>query len=417
MKILQVNCVYKKGSTGKIVSDLHSELLAEGYDSIVCYGRGSKISEKYVYKTCGEIYSHINKVCSWFTGIMYGGCKLSTIKLIKVIEKERPDIVHLHCINGYFVNIYKLIKYLRDNDIKTVLTLHAEFMFTGGCGYSFDCNQWKSESGCGKPACPRWRKETGSLFFDRTSSMWKKMKDAFDDFDDLSVVSVSPWLMKRAKESTILGTKKHFTVMNGLNTSLFHYIQDSKDLRNNLGLGNAKVVFHVTPYFSIDKTHIKGGWYVLEMAKRLSGHNIKFLIAGAYDNSINKTDYSNVKFLGSVPDQHLLASLYSLADVTLLTSRRETFSMVTSESLCCGTPVVGFYAGGPETIAIDEFAHFVDYGDCDKLEERLSEVLKISLDKDKISFMAMTKYSIKTMSENYIKIYDSLVKCKLSGNV
>lgn len=410
MKILQINCVYKKGSTGKIVYDLHSELLAEGYDSIVCYGRGSKMNEKYVYKTCGEIYSHINKVCTWFTGIMYGGCKLSTIKLIKVIEKERPDIVHLHCINGYFVNIYNLIKYLRNNSIKTVLTLHAEFMFTGGCGHSFDCNQWKSESGCGKPACPRWRKETGSLFFDRTSSMWKKMKDAFDDFDDLRVVSVSPWLMKRAKESTILGNKKHFTVLNGLNTSIFHYIQDSEKLRNNLGLSNAKVVFHVTPYFSIDKSHIKGGWYVLEMAKRLSGDNIKFVIAGAYDSNLNEADYRNVKFLGPVRNQHLLASIYSLADATLLTSRRETFSMVTSESLCCGTPIVGFFAGGPEIIAIDNFSEFVDYGDCDKLEEKIIKVLKTNYNKREISLKAYAKYSNKIMCKNYLGIYNDLLK-------
>ncbi len=34
--------------------------------------------------------------------------------------------------------------------------------------------------------------------------------------------------------------------------------------------------------------------------------------------------------------------------------------MVTAESLCCGTPVVGFTAGGPESIAIDAFSNFVE---------------------------------------------------------
>ena len=29
MKVLQVNCVYKKGSTGKITYDLHSGLIGE----------------------------------------------------------------------------------------------------------------------------------------------------------------------------------------------------------------------------------------------------------------------------------------------------------------------------------------------------------------------------------------------------
>ena len=86
MKILQVNCVYKKGSTGKIVFDIHSELVKRGIESVVCYGRGDKITEPNVYKTCGEIYSKMNNLWSRFTGLMYGGCGISTNKLIKIIN-------------------------------------------------------------------------------------------------------------------------------------------------------------------------------------------------------------------------------------------------------------------------------------------------------------------------------------------
>ena len=100
MKVLQVNNVYKKGSTGKITYDIHSELLKQGIESVVCYGRGEKINEPHVYKTCGEVYSKINHLLSEFTGVMYGGCFFSTNKLIKIIKKENPDVVHLQCING-----------------------------------------------------------------------------------------------------------------------------------------------------------------------------------------------------------------------------------------------------------------------------------------------------------------------------
>ena len=51
MKVLQVNSVYKRGSTGKIVYDLHSELVKKGVDSLVCYGRGDTIAAKKIYKT------------------------------------------------------------------------------------------------------------------------------------------------------------------------------------------------------------------------------------------------------------------------------------------------------------------------------------------------------------------------------
>ena len=147
MKVLQVNCVYKKGSTGKIVYDLHTEFKNRNIESIVCYGRGQRFNEAGVYKTCGEIYSKINNLLSRVTGIMYGGCGYSTSKLFKIIQKEKPDIVHLQCINGYFVNIYRLVEWLKKNKIPTVATLHADFMFTGGCGYSIDCQHCKKNNG------------------------------------------------------------------------------------------------------------------------------------------------------------------------------------------------------------------------------------------------------------------------------
>ena len=67
MRILQVNVVYKKGSTGKITHDLHKGLLDAGAESIVCYGRGERIKEPGVYKTCPEWYSKLNNALSRVT--------------------------------------------------------------------------------------------------------------------------------------------------------------------------------------------------------------------------------------------------------------------------------------------------------------------------------------------------------------
>ena len=107
MKVLQINCVYNNGSTGKITYNIHTELLKYGIESVVCYGRGEKNKEPNIYKISSEFYAHLNQIRARVTGIIYGGCWLSTQKLIYIIKNEKPDIVHLQCINGYFVNIYK----------------------------------------------------------------------------------------------------------------------------------------------------------------------------------------------------------------------------------------------------------------------------------------------------------------------
>lgn len=409
MKVLQVNVVYKNGSTGKITADIHTELLKNGIESVVCYGRGSKVDEPYVYKTCGELYAKMNNVFSRITGIMYAGCLFSTRKLINIIKREKPDIVHLQCINGYFVNIYKLVTWLKKNKINTILTLHAEFMYTGGCGHAFDCEQWRKQNGICCTDCPRWKKETKSIFFSRTSTMWKKMKKAFDGFDKdkLTIVSVSPWLMDRAKSSQIFRNYNHKVIYNGLDTSVFK-LYDTTEVKKKYNLTDEKIIFHATPSFSDDPNNIKGGCYVIELAKRMINDNVKIFVAGDYKKGMNLP--KNIILLGRIKDQVELAKLYSMADVTVLTSKKETFSMVVAESLCCGTPVVGFKAGGPEQIAIKEYSQFVEYGDVELLEKHVKNFIDCFLNKKNISEASRNCYSKKTMCNNYLDVYKEILK-------
>lgn len=401
MKVLQVNCVYRQGSTGKITYDLHRGLLDAGAASVVCYGRGGRVREPGVYKTCPEWYSKFNHALTMVTGVMYGGCLFSTGRLLSIIRKERPDVVHLQCINGYFVNIYRLVDWLKRHRVKTVLTLHAEFMYTANCGHALDCERWRT--GCG--ACPRRRSETKSLLLDGTAVSWRRMKRAFDGFDDgLIVTSVSPWLKERAERSPILAGKRHRVVLNGVDTGVFHPY-DTADLRQKHNCEEKKVVFHATPAFSADPDHIKGGRYVLELAERMP--DVRFLVAGSCVGEIRPPE--NMVLLGKISDQALLARYYSMADVTLLTSKRETFSMVTAESLCCGTPVVGFRAGGPEQIALRQYSRFIDYGNIEELANAVAEAVS-HCKNSKISVLARSTYAVSKAVQDYMDCYRDLFK-------
>lgn len=404
MKVLQVNSVYNKGSTGKIVYDIHQELLENDIDSIVCYGRGKKTNEKHIYKVCSESYSYLNHFIANFTGVPFKGFFFSTQILINIIKKEKPDIVHLHCINGYFINIYTVIEWLKINKIKTILTLHAEFMYTGGCGYALECTKWLEEKGCNK--CNKFKREFHSKLFDRTNYMWKRMIKAFKGFDKdkLIITSVSPWLMERAKQSYALREYNHCVVLNGLDTNIFHIYGENEinQLRQKHGITNEKIVFHATPSFNDDPNHIKGGYYVLELAKKMLNENVRFIVAGPYEKGMNIP--SNIILLGNVSDQNTLAKYYSMADVTLLTSKKETFSMITAESLTCGTPVVGFKAGAPEMIAIKEYSKFVEYGNINAL---MIELMKM-IEHEKILFKCK-EYSKNKMVNKYKELYYDLL--------
>ena len=119
MKILIVNCVYAIGSTGKLVKDIANGLYESGIEVVVAYGRGDKISSPWkVVKLASERIMKIQSLLSKLSGYSYGCSPISTHNLFRLIEKEQPDIVNLHCINANTVNMAATIEYLKDRHIK-----------------------------------------------------------------------------------------------------------------------------------------------------------------------------------------------------------------------------------------------------------------------------------------------------------
>lgn len=398
MKILQVNNVYADKSTGKITKVIHDGLLSRGWEAKVAYGRGRTVDEPGVFRLCPDWYGKANNLLSRITGIPYGGCLLSTWRLMALIRREKPDVVHLQCINGYFVNIYRLIRWLKKHKIKTVVSLHAEFMYTANCGHAFSCDQWKN--GCKK--CPDPGKAVKSLLFDRTGRSWRRMKEAFAGFEeDCIVCPVSPWTEERARQADILKNFRFRTVYNGIDAE--------KTFCRPVPQAPEKAVLHVTAHFNTDPDHPKGGYYVAELAKRMK--DVTFYVAGRADGQLQLPE--NVHLLGHLQDQKALAELYRKVKLTVLTSRRETFSMPCAESLCCGTPVVGFKAGAPEMIAMEGYSQFVEYGDLDGLEQAVRTWLDDeALDRDQLAARAAEVYGARQMVENFARVYKECYETK-----
>lgn len=398
MKVLQMNCWLELGSTGKIVHALQDYMERCGDDSYAIYGMGEKSSNPKELRTTPKMVRKMQSFRSRITGYPYGGCIWGTTEAIRFLKKVQPEVVHIHCINGYMVNVYKVLSYLKGHHIPTVVTNHAEFMYTGGCTHAIECEKWKI--GC--HSCDKLNAEHPiSYFFDKTANEWKKMHDAYYGFEKLHICNVSDWLTERAKQSPFFVGYPMSTVFNGLSTNDFHY-RETANKANRI----RPLIVHVTPNFY---DNIKGGKHVLEMCKRFP--NVDFLVVGSKENGTIER-LPNLHFRGSILNQKELARVYSSADVCLLTSLRETFSMVTAESLCCGTPVVGFRAGGPESIALKDYSIFVEQGDDDALEHALKEMLSRKVQKQVISNEACSKYSEETMCKHYYQIYKDLLYSK-----
>lgn len=389
MKVLLIDVNCKYSSTGKIVYDLFRKLKAEGHEAAVCYGRGEVIREEGIYKFGLDWETRIHAGLARITGLNGYFSPISTKRLIRFIEKFQPDVIHIHELHAYFVNLKPLINYIKLKKIKVVWTFHCEYMYTGKCGHAYECLNF--QKGCGD--CPAVKDYPKSLFFDKTRKMLKDKKELLGDLD-FTIVTPSQWLADRVKLS-FLRDKKIEVIHNGIDTSIFHPV-DTTELRSRWKIDkNKKIVLFIAPEV-MDKR--KGGQWVLEIAKMMEKEDIVFLMVG---RGIQPQKYNgNIIFVGAINNPNILAQYYSMADIFLLCSERETYSMTCAEALSCGTPVVGFKCGAPETVFKGAYVKFVEYGDL------LGLMLAIlgSLDLKKCKKINID-YSVDNMANQYVFQY------------
>ena len=350
MKILQINVIYGHGSTGKIVKTLHERYLSKGLDSYVFYGRGDKANDPRLIRTGFLLEAKLWRFIQLFTGNFLGGSPLSTWNLKRHIRKLSPDVVHIHCINGNMCSVFSLLRWLRKNNYKTILTHHAKFMFTGGCGLNM-CERFAS--GCGH--CPRKKEVFGRYCPDRSAKNLRRLSRLNLDGSWITHTYVSPWLKEQAEKSPLLKKANNHFVPNPIDTEVFNPTKLKEPLRNR------PYAFFPTSL----RAEVKGWQWIEPVGKKLNELGMDLLVTGSGHESFANP---NIIDVGRISDQSLMAEYYRQAAFTLVLSQCESFSMPVLESLCCGTPVYGFKAGGPESICPEEMKdNFVDNGDIDAL--------------------------------------------------
>lgn len=398
MKILLIDVNCKQSSTGKIVYDLYTQYNNAGHTAAICYGRGPLVDEVNIYKFSSTIEVYLHALLTRVSGLTGYYSIFSTRKLIRYIKNYKPDVVHIHELHAYFVNILPVMDYLKKNNIKTIWTFHCEFMYTGKCGHAYECEKWKTE--CGK--CPNLQDYPSSLVFDFTKKMFHDKKRAFEDFDNLTIVTPSKWLADRVKQS-FLGNRDIRVIHNGIDTQNVFYPRRFDHLKIKYNIKDEKIILAVAPDLMSKR---KGGRYVLDLAKRMKNENIKFILIGVED--LDEKFDDNIIALGRTENQQELAEYYSMADVFVICSMRENFPTTCLESLSCGTPVCGFDEGGTKETAPGSYGVFVNYRDIDSLVDAINATLykKNRLKcKNECSLFGKASYDKSVMTKNYISLY------------
>ena len=386
-RILFINSVCY-GSTGSICKNLYRMAESKGHECCIAYGRG-EAAEGFTCKRIGnnlDVYTH--GILARINDMSGFGSVNATKSFVHWLEEYKPDIIHMHNLHGYYLNIEVLFQYLKNHpEIKKIWTLHDCWSFTGHCPhFQYEkCHQWIE--GCKK--CPRTNEYPKSLL-DKCGRNYEKKKRTFLNVNNMTIVTPSEWLRQLAEKSYLKGYKT-VVVYNGINTDVFKPTESS--ILEKYHIGDKKVILGVASVWD----HKKG----LDSFVKLSSNicdDYKIVLIGLSEEQVKQIP---PKIIGIERTENVneLVQWYSASTVFLNPSLEDTYPTVNLEAQACGTYVLTFDTGGmKETIkysngrivnSIDEALCFLEKNDIPKVDNS-----------DKI------QYDLKDCFKEYIKMYD-----------
>ena len=389
MKIVHINTFPYK-ATGMIMMNVHKALLKNGQQSYVVWGRGRKPENNNEISIEDNIGIKYHGVYTRLTDKTGFASKRATKALLSELDRIKPDIVHLHNIHGYYVNIEMLFSFLKNKSIKVVWTLHDCWSFTGHCAY-FDavgCEKWKV--GCNN--CPQKNTYPSSILLDNSSWNWNKKKDLFTGAD-ITLVTPSEWLKKLVKQS-FLKDYPTIVINNGIDLSVFKPTTDETyldNLRSKYGLDKRPIILGVASEW----TKRKGLFDFVELSQTLLEY--QFVVVGLTEKQI-KSIPKTLKGIKRTNNVQELVGLYSLATIFFNPTYEDNYPTTNLEAIACGTPVFTYDTGGSPESIVNGFGKVISK------QNFVSEVNDY-INSNKIINSVNESYSIDQMTDKYIELY------------
>lgn len=329
------------GSTGGIMMKEHRELLAAGEESYVFWGRGREAEKPNEMKFASDAEVKLDVLQTRIDGKAGFHSKNATRRLLARLDENQPDVVHLHNLHGYYVNIEMLFKWLANHKCKVEWTLHDCWAFTGHCAYFtyVKCAQWKDRCAYSKPCS---QLNTYPKTYSKASCSWnfEQKKRVFNlvPVDRMKLITPSQWLANLVGESFLKGY--HVEVRhNTIDTSVFK--PTPSDFRERYGIGDRFMILGVASPW----TDRKGLSDFVKLAGELDSEKYAIVLVGLSDNQVEKLPEGIVGLIRT-DSREELASIYSTADVLFNPTAEDNFPTVNLEAEACGTPVVTYDTGG-----------------------------------------------------------------------
>lgn len=381
------------GSTGTIVHDIQMYCECEGIECHVAYAFSSTKEVKNGYQIGNSLTNKWHALMCRINGEQAYFSRLTTCNFLRYIDELKPDIVHFHNLHSNYIHLNMLLKHLAKRNIKTVVTLHDCWFYTGGCFHYTNAKCFKWMEGCG--SCSKKKVDTPAFLLDKSSLILADRVKYFRAVPQLYLTGVSSWIVSEAQK-LVFKNRPSSVVYNGVDLDIF--TPYNKDLCKKLNLGGKKILLGPATKWLDRVNRIALDYFI---------HNLKpdqhLVIFGCTDTYQKFSD--NVTLFGYTSNREELAQLYSMADVLVNCTREESMSLINVEAQACGTPVVTYDGTGVQETVDNKCGFTVKSGDHVKLFEVTQKVLERPSDPADCIKWVRENFEKNKNYEEYLRIY------------
>ena len=395
MKVLMINSVCGIRSTGRICTDLAEVLVENGYEVKIAYGRETvpEKYQKYAVRIGTDIDNKIHAIQTRLFDTHGFGSKKATADFLKWADKYDPDILHLHNIHGYYINVEMLFDWIKSRpQMKVIWTLHDCWAFTGHCVHFTiaNCSQWKT---CCKQ-CIQLKNYPSCEFVGNVERNFQRKKSAFTGVKDMTIVTPSKWLADLVEKSFLNGYSVK-VINNGIDTNVFK--PTPSDFRKKNHLENRKIILGVASSWSA----AKGLNDFVKLSKMLDDY-YKIVLVGLSEKQIKEVPDNIIK-ISRTNSAVELAAIYTAADVFLNLTYEDNYPTVNIEAMACGTQVLTYNTGGSPEI-VEKFNGYVVK--CGKIEEVAEKIQTLKEFKAEEFCLEIPQFDSSRATRDYLRLYN-----------
>ena len=367
MRILQINSALTTDAPGRIAEEIGKVAIANGHESYFGFGRVPRPIVSTPVKI-GSTYDQMMHLVLTRTLDRHGfGSATATRRFVEEVNHINPDIIHLHSLHGYYINIRVLFEYLKMRGKPVVWTLHDCWAFTGHCSHYVTANCYKWQTECHH--CPKKKSYPASWGLDNSTRNFRDKKTIFNSLSNLQFVSPSHWLAGEFKRS-FLQQYPIRVIHNGIDLNQFNPERKLSVTDKKERFGDKPLVLGVASTWG----KYKGLDDFLVLNDLLQDH-ATIILVGLNDSEMKRLPETIIGIKRTENVQEL-AALYATADVFVNPTYADTFPTTNLEALACGTPVVTYMTGGSPEALDDNTGFVVPTADTASLAAHIKKIIQ-----------------------------------------